>query len=348
MTTYLKPGSKFFHSDFRFNGRRYQFSTKATTKREADKREAARQTQLGRGEVGLVEIARVERKVSKLLDRLKIWYTQQGKASSQNLSLLNKVRHDFGSQYADRITAETLIAYQGRKQRRGYANASVNRRIEVLFRAYSLAGFEPPKLARLPEDNAREGFFTRAQIDFVIVNLPNDLRDLTLFAFLTGMRLKEMKSLRWSDVTENTIRLRGCYAKTKKPRTLPCGSGELFELLERRRRARIVKTATENLMAEFIFHRGGEQLGEFRKSWKSACKKAGCPGRIFHDLRRSAIRGMTQAGVPQSVAMAISGHRTDSVFRRYSIPDEDDLAAALKRTERYHEEMKRSAVSIAQ
>ncbi|MGC2021800.1 MAG: tyrosine-type recombinase/integrase, partial [Candidatus Sulfotelmatobacter sp.] len=75
--------------------------------------------------------------------------------------------------------------------------------------------------------------------------------------------------------------------------------------------------------------------GDFRKSWASATKMAGCPGRLFHDLRRSSCRNMLAAGVPQSIAMKVSGHKTDSMFRRYAIVAETDLRAAMRRTQDY-------------
>ncbi len=114
-------------------------------------------------------------------------------------------------------------------------------------------------------------------------------------------------------------------------------------------------------MAATIFHRDGATVAEFRKSWATACVCAGlgkmvCPkcgaegdahwcerckmetryrGRIFHDFRRCAVRNLMRAGVPQTVAMSISGHRTVSVFQRYDITSEDDLAAAMRKLEAF-------------
>lgn len=69
----------------------------------------------------------------------------------------------------------------------------------------------------------------------------------------------------------------------------------------------------------------------FSEAFKAACRKAGCPGRILHDLRRTAIRNLERAGVPRSVAMKLTGHKTESVYRRYAIADERDLRVAVER-----------------
>jgi integrase len=87
----------------------------------------------------------------------------------------------------------------------------------------------------------------------------------------------------------------------------------------------------------------GERLYWFCKAWESACTRAGLPNLLFHDLRRSAVRNMERAGIPRKVAMSISGHKTENVYRRYDIIVERDLSDATKRMDQYFEAMKAQA-----
>ena len=105
-------------------------------------------------------------------------------------------------------------------------------------------------------------------------------------------------------------------------RVLPL-RGELLELFERSREKRRPDSP-------YVFHDDGEPIGDFRKAWKTACKNAGISGIIVHDLRRTAVRNMVRAGIPERVAMELSGHKTRRIFDRYNIVSNEDLAAATE------------------
>jgi integrase len=140
--------------------------------------------------------------------------------------------------------------------------------------------------------------------------------------------LSEISKLQWSDVDRKArvIRLRPDSSKTQEGRVLVLDD-ELWELVKRRWQ--------ERGSVSRVFHRQGLPIGDFKKAWRTACKKAGVPGKLFHDLRRTSVRNMVRAGVPERVAMAASGHKTRSIFDRYNIVNEQDLREAMVRTRRY-------------
>jgi integrase len=316
--------------------------------------------------------------VSELLDGLKADFELRNKWNERTESTVKKVREQFGTWRAVEITSEAVADWQIKLRTDGYKDATINRFCQILSQSFNLA-IERKHLASSPVikhlsevGNERKGFFTESELRTVVANLPEYLKDFIRFAYIVGMRRGEVKSLRWSDVNGDDITLRPENSKNGEARTIPL-EGELGELIERRRTARKVEKKNGSVqMSEYIFHDAGKPIGEFRKSWATACSMAGvgklvCPacdgsvdpdykcenvncakewkreqlkyvGKIVHDLRRCAARNLLAAGVPQAVAMKITGHKTDSMFRRYAIVTVDQQREALRAAQVYRQQ----------
>ena len=79
----------------------------------------------------------------------------------------------------------------------------------------------------------------------------------------------------------------------------------------------------------------GVTEGGYNKAWRKARIAAGCPGRIPHDIRRTAVRNLVGAGVPERVAMQMTGHKTRAVFERYNIVSSGYLRDAAQRLDTF-------------
>jgi len=180
----------------------------------------------------------------------------------------------------------------------------------------------------LKEAPPRKGFLEYEQYARLRQQLPHYLRPVLAMGFYTGMRLGEILQLRWENISllDAQVRLDPGSTKNDEPRTTPL-VGELLEMLK--------MESHKHLASEFVYTRDGQPIGSFRKAWLSACKRVGLEGLLFHDLRRTGVRNLVRAGVPERVAMAISGHKTRAVFERYNIVSERDLQDLARKLESY-------------
>ena len=237
------------------------------------------------------------------------------------------------------ITTDQLRVFVRARQDAGAANGEINRELSTLRRMFSLALQDGqvtnrPHFPMLRENNVRTGFFEHDQYLDVTKHLPHELRPVVTFAYLTGWRIRsEILSLEWRqvDMRACVVRLDAGSTKNGRGRVLPFSDlVELRSVLEEQERLTKVVTR-QGLICRWVFHREGRAIRNFRGAWKTAVTAAGCPGRIPHDLRRTAVRNFERAGVPRSIAMQITGHKTESVYQRYDIVDEADLVDGLRR-----------------
>ena len=169
--------------------------------------------------------------------------------------------------------------------------------------------------------------------------LPPDVRPVLTFGYYTGCRKGEILALEWVqvDLLERVVRLEPGTTKNDEGRLLPLAP-QLYESLKLQREIRDQRHP--DCPWVFFWHGSGKQMRDFREAWEAASKRAGLwggdeetgnPMKLFHDLRRTGVRNLLRAGVPEAVAMRISGHKTRSVFDRYNIVSESDLKDAARR-----------------
>jgi integrase len=244
------------------------------------------------------------------------------------------LRPFFGGKRAPQVTSKLILRYVQQRQAKA-RNGTINRELAALTRMFRL-GLEadPPTVLRVPkiphlrEDPARQGFLEDGQQRLLFEYCPELwFRAAVEVGRNYGWRVSEVKSLRVRqvDFAERTITLDPGTTKNDEGRRVTM-TADLFLLLR--------ECAHGKAPDDFLLTRAsGKPIKDFRRVWANACKFAGCPGRMFHDLRRTAARNLRRAHVSEGVIMKIGGWKTRSVFERYNICDQADIADAMLRLE---------------
>ena len=234
------------------------------------------------------------------------------------------------------LTSDFASRFVRERKADGVGNASINRSLAALRRMLTIAKrakkiHDIPYIEFLKEPPARKGFLTVEKFDELIALLPTHLRPLVTLLYFCGTRIGEALQIEWEQVNLDgrTIRLEPEQTKTDEARVLPLPPSLIAMLDDVQPKSGRVFDATN-----------------LRKEWTKACaycglgtltKVEGRPydpiysGLTLHDLRRSAVRNLVNAGVPERVAMSISGHKTRSVFDRYHIVSTEDVTAAMQK-----------------
>jgi len=294
--------------------------------------------------------------VKALLALVERDYRVNGKRSLRTMLCAQKpVLSHFGAgRVATDITPGDLKAYRDARLESKVQPATVNREFSTLRRGFNLARRDAlldavPVFPMLEEDNVRTGFFEEHERQALLAALPVGLQPLARFLSLTGWRLGEALSLTWAQVDDKAgvIRLEPGTTKNSDGRTFPfVALPELAALLADQRASTRALEREQGQIVPWAFHVSGEPIWpkRFYRHWWAAAKAASVyrewqepltgklrRGPIPHDFRRTVVRSLERAGVARSVAMKLTGHRTESVYRRYAIVSEADLTAGVER-----------------
>lgn len=268
--------------------------------------------------------------------------TNERKSTVRAASSLAHLGGVFGRDRALDITADRLVGYVKIRQEEGAKPATIRCELAALKRGFNL-GIRAGRVASKPVfpvisvRNARSGFFEEAEFRAVHAHLDADVQPLAEFLYLTGWRKSEALCLEWRNVDLKAGVLRIEDSKNGDPRTLPFHAlPALAALMERQRERTSAVEQSKGIIVRHVFHRDGRAIRDFRGAWAKACGEAGVR-RVPHDFRRTAARNLSRSGVPERVIMALCGWKTRSVFDRYRIVNEADLAEGLAKLARMND-----------
>jgi len=322
------------------NGKSYRESAKTEKELEAKRLLKKREGEISEGKIPGIYFDKV--KFNDLADDFLTDYRVNGRKSIKRAERsVKQLKTHFDGDRVPSITTPRIQSYLERRLAQGKVNATINRELAALKRILNLGLQQtPPKVDRVPhipmlkENNVRKGFFEHG--DFIKLRdaLPFYLKGFATFAYKNGWRVSEIADLTWSqvDIENRIVRLESGTTKNNEGRTVYLDDELKDVFLNQKKRQKELGKISHYV---FMNESGSDKIKSFRGSWAKACKEANIGGKLFHDFRRTAVRNMVRAGIPERVAMMISGHKTRSVFERYNVVSETDLKLAAQKQEAY-------------
>jgi integrase len=348
MATYRPKNSTIFLYDFVLKGERHYGSTHCKTKRDADAFEAKKRAELALGCARKKPLITLDEAAANYEDHLRA----QGKWSgTQDYLIASVVEGIGGGRYLSDITDQDLRNHFARRAA-NVAASSVNREIEVarpIWRRHARTHEigEMPAWGELfyavPKQDPRELY--RDQEDRLFAALREDLRDFARFALLSGWRLKEVRLLRWADLSlgERVARVKVKGGDTLK-RVLsedmlvlianqPKVGSFVFTYVCQKSRKEFIDSKRRKHPARLAGERYSFTQGGWRKPWSAALKAADIDELRFHDLRHTRGTRILRHTGNLAIAQKALGHKSIKTTLRYAHATDEDVRRGLDASE---------------
>jgi integrase len=336
----------------------YEETSQSEKRKDAENLLARRQAELGLGQFTAPDVKRTT--FEDLAALIRTDYVVNKRRSTERLEVsLKHLGRAFAGTRAAALRPDRLDRYARERLEAGAAPATIKNELNALHRAFKLAKragkvASVPEFPRLEAANIRTGFMEADDFAALLTELPESLRPVVQFAAYTGWRVpSEVLPLTWDrvDFAAGMVTLDVGSTKTGEGRTFPFAAlPPLKALLERQRERTTEAAKRTGQIIRNVFHRDGAPIRDFYAAWHNACRRAATLrrgaleeivrpallGRVPHDLRRTAVRNLVRAGVPEHIAMKLSGHRTRDIFDCYDIVSERDLSEGVAKLARFH------------
>lgn len=325
------------------DGKKYRESSKSTRKKDAENLLARRLVARGQAPA---QRAAEQTTFEDLCQLIRDDYEINGRKTAKKLErTIGHLAKSFAGWRAAAIDEAAARKHVTKRLKGGAAPATVNHDIAALKRMLRL-GYQLRMVERMPDiptlsvDNARKGFFEEGDLQTLLSHLPADLRPLIEVAYITGWRKEELLTRDWRHVDFDAGWLTLETSKNQEGRQFPLipRLRAVLEKQEARRKRLEVKLGA--IIQPVFFRSSGRYVGQRirnpNKAFARARVRAGMDDRIIHDFRRTAVRNLVRAGVPEKVAMELTGHKTRAVFDRYNIVNESMLRDAGARLQALH------------
>jgi integrase len=336
------------------NGRPVRESTRTGKQKAAERFLKDREGRVTMGQPVLPRVDRIT--IEELLNDLHAHYETTGRRTLREVNArLIPLKSFFTGRRASAVSGAILTEYIQGRQAALVANGTINRELSILGTALRLGTehgkvLRPPTIHLLKEAMPRQGFFEEGDFRALRAKMPADLQVAVTIMYTFGWRLSEVLGLRLAqlNLTAGTLRLEPGNTKNREGRVVYLTPELELLLKEQVERVMTLSRKLDRLLPWLFPHLNGCYAGtprrSFYKVWRAACEKTGLgkmveiapdqkvwKGMIPHDLRRTAVRNMERNGVARSVAMKLTGHKTESVYRRYAIVSDADLKEATRK-----------------